>query len=272
MSLEPLLDAEISVTYGNRVEAVRKARICVRQGEILGLAGESGSGKSTISLAILNLLGRRGAHASGHVMFRGRDLLRSSERELRALRGSQISLMLQNAAAALNPRLKLGTQFREVWRAHGGARGQWQSRATEMLETLGLRVEPGFFDRYPGELSIGMAQRVLLAVSVLHRPALLIADEPTSALDLITSSELMGLFRRLNQEHGMSILFISHDLLALASVCHRVAILRQGEVVETLSVEELFTCPGHPYTRRLVGALPEVPRAAGESQRAVLAG
>ena len=251
-----LLDAVLTVDYRGRLQALRDVRLSVSPGEILGLAGESGSGKSTVALALMNLVGRRGGAVHGRVLWRGSDLLAAGERDLRRVRGREIALMLQNPMAALNPRLRLATQFREAWLAHAAGSGVWQERALDTLARLGLAADEAFLRRYPGELSIGMAQRVLLALTVLHRPKLLIADEPTSALDVITQSEVLGLFRRLRADFGMSLLIISHDLPALASVCDRITVLRSGELVETLPATRLFTGAEHEYTRRLVAALP----------------
>jgi ABC-type glutathione transport system ATPase component len=252
----PLLDALVTVDYPGRPRVVSDAALCVHEGEILGLAGESGSGKSTVALALVKLASRRGGVVSGRVLWRGTDLLTAGERDLRRLRGREIALMLQNPMAALNPGLRLATQFREAWRAHEPASSGWQERALDTLSRLGLAADPKFLRLYPGELSIGMAQRVLLALTVLHRPKLLIADEPTSALDVITQSEMLALFRRLRSEFGMSLVIISHDLPALASVCDRITVLRAGEVIETLPASELFTGAHEEYTRRLVAALP----------------
>jgi ABC-type glutathione transport system ATPase component len=253
-----VLEACLTVDYPGRPAALSEVALGVGEREILGLAGESGSGKSTVALALMNLAGRRGGRVRGTVMWNGRNLLAQSERELRRVRGREIALMLQNPMAALNPRLRLGTQFREAWRAHARNSDEWRERALDTLGRLGLSTDEVFLRRYPGELSIGMAQRVLLALTILHRPKLLIADEPTSALDVITAAEVLELFRRLRAEFGMSLLVISHDLLALASVCGRIAVLRAGELVETLPADALFTRAEHEYTRRLVAALPQI--------------
>jgi ABC-type dipeptide/oligopeptide/nickel transport system ATPase component len=149
--------------------------------------------------------------------------------------------------------------MREAWQVHRGREGDWRAEARSALEAVNLPDDDRFLERYPKELSVGMAQRVLIAMAVLHRPSVLIADEPTSALDVITQAETLKLFRHLNAVHGTAMLFITHDLLAAASLCHRVAILHEGRIVETATTAEIFERPEHPYTRRLVEALPSVP-------------
>ncbi|HET8549988.1 MAG TPA: ABC transporter ATP-binding protein [Bryobacteraceae bacterium] len=261
-----LLDACITVDYPGRPSALRGVALAVCDGEIVGLAGESGSGKSTVALALMSLAARRGGSVHGRVLWRGTDLLTLGERELRRIRGREIGLMLQNPMAALNPQLRLATQFREAWRAHAPSSNAWRERALDTLARLGLPAGEALLSCVPGELSVGMAQRVLLALAILHRPRLLIADEPTSALDVITQSEMLALFRRLRSEFGMSLLIISHDLLALASVCDRITVLRAGEVVEALAADELFSGAKNDYTRRLIAALPRPPGMASIGQ------
>jgi peptide/nickel transport system ATP-binding protein len=252
----PLLSAELTVDYPNKPLALRDVRFHLKKGEILGLIGQSGSGKSTVAGAILRLLDYSRARARGHVMFRGTDLLALKEREMRTLRGREIGLVMQSPLLALNPVLRVGTQLREAWRAHSRDRESGERRILELLRAVSLPVEENFLRRYPRQLSVGQAQRVVIAMAVLHRPSLLVADEPTSALDVITQAEVLELFGRLNCELGVAILFISHDLLSVASLCHRVAILHEGELVETGTANDVFTRPAHPYTRRLVGSLP----------------
>jgi ABC-type dipeptide/oligopeptide/nickel transport system ATPase component len=256
----PLLSVHISAGYGARADVLRGVAFEIEAGEIVGLAGQSGSGKSTIALAIMRLLHLKGGAVRGQIRFRGCDLLRSTEREMRAIRGREISLVLQNPVSSLNPALRIGTQLAEAWEAHSRAPGASRETAIfDALEAVSLAVDQPFLRRYPNELSVGQAQRVLIAMAILHRPALLIADEATSALDALTQSEILRLFARLNRELSMAILYISHDLLSIASLCRRMAILHQGEIVEFAPVERIFHRPAHPYTRRLIDAIPVSP-------------
>jgi peptide/nickel transport system ATP-binding protein len=262
---ENLLSLHISVDYPGKKGVLRNVAMEIAEGEILGLVGESGSGKSTLSLAILGLLGLKGGAAQGRIIFRGRDLTALSQREMREIRGRALSLVLQSPHSSLNPALKIGTQLAEAWKAH--ARGSSVLRRLDILRALqmvSLLDGESLLNRRPSELSVGQAQRVLIALAILHRPMLLIADEPTSALDMITQSEILRLFAQLNRELRMSILFISHDLLAVASLCHRIAILKGGEIVETGSTEMIFNHPNHGYTRQLIAALPAAPRSLKE--------
>jgi ABC-type dipeptide/oligopeptide/nickel transport system ATPase component len=256
----PLLSVNLSVHYPSRVNTLKDVLLQIHEGEIVGLAGQSGSGKSTLALAILRLLWMRGATAEGQIVFEGRNLMRLSEAEMRQIRGRRIGLVLQSPAAALNPALTLGAHFREGWKAHESSRsGDWKQRAVELLASVVLPAEASFLRLYPRELSVGMAQRLMIALAIQHRPALLIADEATSALDVITQAEILELLRRLNRELQMAILFISHDLPAVASLCHRVAILHEGEIVETAATSRIFSDPEHPYTQRLIASLPVKP-------------
>ena len=214
-----LLEARFSVDYPNKAGVLRNVELEMHEGEILGLVGESGSGKSTIALALLGLLDHKGGAVNGEILFDGRDLLQLRAREMRHIRGREIGLVLQSPIASLNPALRIGTQIAEAWRAHNPEAKLWKERALELFDLVSLPAEDGFLDRYPRQLSVGQAQRVLIAMAILHRPRLLIADESTSALDAITQSEILALFQRLNRELNMAMLFISHDLLSVASVC-----------------------------------------------------
>lgn len=251
----PLFSARLSAGYPNRPAVLNDLDLDIDSSEIVGLVGESGSGKSTLALALLRLLEFRGGQAEGALWFRGRNLLELSPRQMRSVRGREIGLVLQSPLSALNPAMRIGHQMLESWRAH-------RSDNPDLLEALAsvnLPAEKSFLERYPSELSVGQAQRVLIAMAILHRPALLIADEPTSALDAVTQVEILNLFSRLNAEMGMAVLYISHDLLSVASFCHRIAILRHGQIVETNLTEEIFSSPRHPYTQALLGAIPKAP-------------
>lgn len=252
----PLLDTKLSVTYGSNPPVLREIALEIRRGEILGLVGQSGSGKSTLALAILGLLGKA-ARVTGSIKFEDNELLGMQECEMRSLRGHSLGLVLQSPLSSLNPVLKIRTQLREAWRAHAsGSRGECEGAIRAALASVSLPNNDEFLGRRPGQLSIGQAQRVLIAMAMIHRPALVLADEATSALDAITASEILGLFAHLNRETGMAILYISHDLPAVASICQRVAILHEGSIVELDTPEHIFCSPQHPYTRKLVSALP----------------
>jgi len=249
-----LLKLRLSVEYGNK-RVLHEVALDVAEGEILGLVGRSGEGKSTIALSILGLLGLKGGRCSGEILFQGRDLLKLNPREMRRLRGKEIALVPQSPLAALNPNVRLGSQLEEAWRAHEKGKPDWKP----LLESVSLPAEESFLRQYPRALSVGLAQRFLIAMALLHNPSLLLADESTSALDTITQAEILGLFNRLNRERGIAVLYISHDLASVASLCHRVAILHGGEIVECGSVDEVFLNPGSEYTERLISAIPRVP-------------
>jgi ABC-type dipeptide/oligopeptide/nickel transport system ATPase component len=169
--------------------------------------------------------------------------------------------------SALNPALRIGHQLEEAWKVHRrGPRNECHAALREALENVSLPGEEDFLRRYPSQLSVGQAQRVLIAMAVLHRPALLIADEPTSALDLITQADILQLFASLSVKFGMSILYISHDLLSVATIAHRVAVMHEGEIVECRKTADLFQAPVHPYTRQLIQALPVIPRFAAAAR------
>ena len=252
-----LLSARISVDYQNKPGVLKNLCLEIERGEIVGLVGESGSGKSTLALTLLQLLQLKGAKVRGQVIFQGENLLQKTERQLRGIRGRQMSVVLQSPLTSLNPALRIETQLKEAWRAHAEGTGeQCHAAVSAALRSVSLPDGDEFLRRRPWQLSVGQGQRVIIAMAILHRPALLIADEPTSALDTITQSEILGLFARLNRELDMAILYISHDLLSVAALCHRVTILRDGEIVECDVPDKIFDSPRHPYTQRLIAALP----------------
>ena len=255
-----LLSLRLWVDYRNKAGVLRDVSMEIQQGEILGLVGQSGSGKSTLSLAILRLLQLKGGTARGNLVFKGEDLFAKTEAGMRSLRGREISIVLQSPLSSLNPALRIGTQLSEAWRAHAdGTREECATAISTALANVSLPKDSDFLQRRPSQLSVGQAQRVIIAMAVLHRPSFLIADEPTSALDTITQSEILRLFAKLNRELGMGILYISHDLLSVAALCHRIAILNAGQVVEVGPPSQIFGAAQHPYTQKLVASLPRVP-------------
>jgi ABC-type dipeptide/oligopeptide/nickel transport system ATPase component len=262
-----LLSAHFSVRYAGKHPVLRGVQLEIRRGEILALVGQSGSGKSTLAMAILGLLDKKRAQAEGTIRFQDSDLLQLPERELRALRGQAIALVLQSPLSSLNPALKIRTQLKEAWRAHvSGASADCTSAIRASLQSVSLPSDDDFLRKYPSQMSVGQAQRVLIAMAVMHRPALLIADEATSALDVITQSEILALFRELNRSTGMTILYISHDLASVAGICDRIAILHQGEIVECGATGQIFSNPQHEYTQRLMAAMPKLLPADSQAQ------
>jgi peptide/nickel transport system ATP-binding protein len=269
---EALLSAHLSVSYAGKA-VLRDVEFEIRRGEVLGLVGQSGSGKSTLAMAILGLLDAKRARVEGAINFQDCDLLQLSERELRERRGRVLSLVLQSPLSSLNPALKIRTQLREAWRAHAaGPTTDCDRTIRAALESVSLPSTDEFLSKYPSQMSVGQAQRVLIAMAVTHRPALLIADEATSALDVITQSEILALFRELNRSTGMAILYISHDLASVAGICDRIAILHEGQIVECNATEAIFANPQHEYTKRLMAAMPRLVAtesvAPGTSKRA----
>ena len=264
-----LLSAKITVRYGGKPEVLRNVELDVRRGEVLGLIGQSGSGKSTIAMAILGLLDRKTVQVQGTIHFAGSDLLTLREASFRQLRGNKISLVLQSPLSSLNPALRIRTQLREAWRAHAtGTSADCDAAIRAALESVSLPSRDDFLSKYPAQMSVGQAQRVLIAMAVMHRPALLIADEATSALDVITQSEILELFRQLNRSSGMAVLYISHDLVSVAGICDRVAILHQGQIVESGNTTQILTAPLHDYTRRLMAAMPRIPQFTSSAKAA----
>jgi ABC-type glutathione transport system ATPase component len=259
-----LLSAQLSVRYAGKPAVLRDVRLEIQRGEVLGLVGQSGSGKSTLALAILGLLDKR-AQMEGTIRLQESDLLQLSEHDLRALRGRAVALVLQSPLSSLNPALKIRTQLKEAWRAHASGRvADCANAIRASLQSVSLPTDDDFLRKHPSQMSVGQAQRVLIAMAVMHRPALLIADEATSALDVITQSEILALFRQLNRSTGMAILYISHDLASVAGICDRIAILHEGEIVECGATAQIFADPQHAYTQQLMAAMPRVLLSAAQ--------
>lgn len=250
----PVLEYCFTARYGKR-EVLHQVAGVIQAGEIVSLVGLSGSGKSTLALSLMGLLGYRGGIVTGSVRLEGRELTGLSGAEMRKLRGKRIGYVPQSPAAALNAKLRVRTLLEETWKAHATTNASAEDFAA-LLESVQLPGTPDFLQRRSGELSTGQGQRLLIALAIMHKPALLLADEPTSALDAITQAAILRLFGELNQRLGTAILFISHDLLSVATLSRRVDILHEGRVVESGPPARIFREPAHPFTRELVAALP----------------
>jgi oligopeptide/dipeptide ABC transporter ATP-binding protein len=241
------------------VRAVDGIDFHVDRGEIMGLVGESGCGKSVTSLSIMRLVARPGRIDDGEVLFDGRDLLKLSGEEMRRVRGEQIAMIFQQPTSALNPVWDVGRQIAEVLELHRNMkRRAARGRALELLRMVGIPDPERRLKAHPHEMSGGMAQRVMIAMALACEPDLLIADEPTTALDVTIQAQILDLIRNLRDETGTAIILITHDLGVVAETCDRVAVMYAGEIVEQTDVVSLFRDPLHPYTRGLIGSIPVV--------------
>ncbi|WP_137388744.1 ABC transporter ATP-binding protein [Rhodoligotrophos defluvii] len=240
------------------VEAVRGVSFTLGR-ERLGIVGESGSGKSQTGRAILGLVRPPGEITAKRLTFDGIDLLKAPSRQLRALRGSRMTMVMQDPKYSLNPVMTVGRQMVEAYRAHNRKAGRSEAldRSAAMLQAVKLHDPARVMALYPHELSGGMGQRVMIAMMLITEPDLLIADEPTSALDVTTQLEVLRILDELVAERGMGLIFISHDLELVASFCDRVLVMYAGKVVETLPSGDLHAAQ-HPYTRGLMGCLPKL--------------
>ena len=229
--------------------------------EVLGLVGESGSGKTMSALSVINLLPPAATIEGGQVWFRGQDLMTLSERELRKVRGAQIAMIFQSPRAALNPLMRAGDQVARAVRLHcGGSDREAQDQAIELLRRVGISDAATRARAYPHQLSGGMAQRVLIALMLACEPRLLIADEPTTGLDVTIQAQIFELIRKLQAETGTTLLLITHDLGVVSEMCHRVAVMYAGQIMEVAPVENLFANPHHPYTELLLSSVLRVDR------------
>jgi peptide/nickel transport system ATP-binding protein len=246
----------------------------IRAGEILCIVGESGSGKSMSANAIMGLLPDYLTPQQGRILFRGQDLLRQDEASLQAMRGKDMAMIFQEPLSALNPLMTVGEQISEVMRVHNAYPGaQRMARTLEMLAFVGLPDPATLYHVYPFRLSGGQRQRVMIAMALALEPALLIADEPTTALDVTTQAQILALIARIQNEKGMGVMFVTHDFGVVAEIAHRVAVMEKGVLVEQGPAEEVLNRPRHPYTQRLIAAVPRRrgdERAAAEDDRPVL--
>jgi oligopeptide/dipeptide ABC transporter ATP-binding protein len=241
------------------VRAVDGIDFHVDRGEIMGLVGESGCGKSVTSLSVMRLIAKPGRIEAGEILFDGQDLLKLSEDEMRKIRGERIGMIFQQPTSSLNPVWRVGDQIEEVLRIHRGMKGKAaEGRALELLRMVGIPDPKRRLEAFPHEMSGGMAQRVMIAMALACEPELLIADEPTTALDVTIQAQILDLMRNLRDETDTAIVFITHDLGVVAEMCDRVAVMYAGEIVEETDVVALFRDPLHPYTKGLIGSIPVV--------------
>jgi oligopeptide/dipeptide ABC transporter ATP-binding protein len=244
-------------TEDGPLRAVDGVSFTINRGEIVGLVGESGAGKTLTAEAVLGLIRRPPGRVSGAVRFRGRDLLALDETALARVRGKDIAMIFQNPGASLNPVFRVGDQLVETMALHlDERRGVLRRRAGELLARVGIPAAATRVRDYPHQFSGGMAQRVMIGMGVACTPALLIADEPTTALDVTIQAQVLSLIRRLARELGMAVLLVSHDLGVVSQMCHRVIVMYAGRVVEEASIATVFRSPAHPYTRALIACLP----------------
>ncbi|HEV8633830.1 MAG TPA: ABC transporter ATP-binding protein [Chloroflexota bacterium] len=263
MSAEPLLEVRDLRTHfftrAGVVRAVNGVSFDVGAGEVVGLVGESGCGKTVTALSILRLVDPPGRIVGGEVRFDGRDLLALNKAQLRQVRGQEIAMIFQNPIAALNPVFTIGRQLTESLRAHSRVSGAVAAtRAAELLELVGIGEARRRMRQYPHQFSGGMAQRVMIAMALTCRPKLLIADEPTTALDVTIQAQVLELLRRLNRELGMAILLITHNFGVVAETCDRMIVMYAGKVAEAATTEQIFARHLHPYTEALLACIPEV--------------
>lgn len=245
-------------TRAGTVRAVDGVSFAVEPRETLGIVGESGSGKSVTAYSLLGLIpSPPGCIEGGRALFDGDDLLDCPPETLRAIRGKRIAMIFQDPMTALNPYLTIGAQITEPLRVHEDvSRGAARARALEALRIVGIQDGPRRIDDYPHQFSGGMRQRVTTAMALITRPELLIADEPTTALDVTVQAEILELIKRMQEDLGMAVILITHDLGVIAGTCDRVLVMYAGKIVEETSARELFYRPRHPYTEALLASLP----------------
>ena len=238
-------------------EAVAGVSLTIREGEILGLVGESGSGKSVTAMSVAGLLPRKQCEYRGEILLDGQDLLYAKRSRLRELQGKEIGVVFQEPMNAMDPLMRVGHQVEEALRIHTKLTPQERKEmAIRALDAVELPDPEAVYQKYPHELSGGMLQRAMIAAAIISKPRLLLLDEPTTALDVTIQAQILELLKKLNEELGMSMLFISHNLNVVRKLCRRVAVMQRGVLVEEGETEQVFHNPQHPYTQRLIAAIP----------------
>jgi microcin C transport system ATP-binding protein len=271
----PLVEVRnLSVAFGdgsNAVCVVKGVSFTIAKGETVALVGESGSGKTVSAMSILRLLPNSASHPTGEILFEGKDILKAGEAELRAIRGRRISVIFQEPMTTLNPLHTIEVQVGEIIKLHQKISDEeTRRRVIELLTKVGIRDPEKRLDSYPHQLSGGQRQRVVIAIALANKPDLLIADEPTTALDVTIQAQILELLKALQKEMGMAMLLITHDLGIVRRMAERVYVMRDGEIVETGSAEEVFTAPKHPYTRHLIEAEPKGAPPSTDASRPVV--
>lgn len=273
----PLLQLQnLTTTFPTRrglVTAVNRVNLRLAKGEILGIVGESGCGKSTVLLSILRLIARPGRIAEGEILFQGRNLRKLPQRAMRDIRGKEIAMIFQDPLSTLNPVYPVGEQIHEALRLHGvlnrsasampwpldGVRRRLEKkRVLEVMAEVGIPAPEARYRAYPHQFSGGMQQRVLIAIGLVNEPAVLLADEPTTALDVTIQAQIMDLMRRINRDHGTSIILVTHNLGLAAEFCQNIAVMYAGRIVERGPVDQVIEDPKHPYTQGLLACIPRI--------------
>ncbi|HXY62078.1 MAG TPA: ABC transporter ATP-binding protein [Nitrospirota bacterium] len=258
-------------TRSGVVNAVDNLSLAVQKGSVLGLVGESGCGKTVTALSILNLVPYPGKIITGKILFEGKDLLGLSAEEMRSIRGARISMIFQEPMTALNPVFTVGDQIAEVLTAHRDVtRKEALKSAADLLQSVGIPSPEKRVNEYPHQLSGGMRQRVMIAMAIACKPALILADEPTTALDVTIQAHILELLGTIQQEMGMAMVLVTHDLGLIAERAHEVAVMYAGRIVEQAGTKELFANPQHPYTRGLMASIPQPGEEGHKRLRTIL--
>lgn len=246
------------MTTGGIIYAVQGVNLEIREGEIHGIVGESGCGKSMTIKSVMRLHDEKKTEYQGEILFQGEDILQKTSKEMQRIRGKEVAMIFQDPMVSLNPIMKVGEQIAELIRTKENAdKKQAKEKALQMIEKVGVLPPEKRYEQYPFEMSGGMMQRIMIAMGMSCHPRLLIADEPTTALDVTIQAQILDLMKELQQEHGTSIMIVTHNLGVVAEICDRVTVMYAGKAVETADVAEIFDSPKHPYTLALMKSRPK---------------